>query len=106
VDYGLSVEPQNRREDEDGVGHMLRSSVLLHLEAIQARVSHSSLNTGGGAAWMVHVASSRRSGGSEAEDGRVDGVGCGAVEVRRKYPLIVVIYFLAHRSILVFWLSL
>jgi hypothetical protein len=33
VDYGLSVVPQNRREDEDSVGHVSRSSGLLRLEA-------------------------------------------------------------------------
>jgi hypothetical protein len=30
--------PQNRCEDEDGAGHMLRSSGLLRLKASQARV--------------------------------------------------------------------
>jgi hypothetical protein len=43
VGYSLSVAPQNRREDEDGVGHALRSSILLRLEASRARVSQSSL---------------------------------------------------------------
>jgi hypothetical protein len=33
----------------DGVGHMLRSSGLLHVEASLARVSQSGLKTGGGA---------------------------------------------------------
>jgi hypothetical protein len=33
---------------------------------------------------VVHVASSRRSHGSEAKDGWFDGVGCGAVEVKLK----------------------
>jgi hypothetical protein len=37
--YGLSLTPQNRREDEDDVGHALRSSGLLHLEASWAKVS-------------------------------------------------------------------
>jgi hypothetical protein len=31
VGYGLSVAPQNRREDEDGVGNASRCSGLLHL---------------------------------------------------------------------------
>jgi hypothetical protein len=39
---------------------------------------------------------------SEAKDGRFDGVVCGAVEVKPKYPSLVVIFLLAHRSILVF----
>jgi hypothetical protein len=38
VGYGLSVVPQNWREDEDGAGHASRSSVLLRLEASRARV--------------------------------------------------------------------
>jgi hypothetical protein len=76
VGYGLSVAPQNWQEDEDNVGHTLRSGDLLHLEASQA-----SLKTGAGAVRMVHVASSWRLRGSEAEDGRFDGIECGAVEV-------------------------
>jgi hypothetical protein len=58
--YGLSVMPQNRREDEDGMGHVSRSSGLLRVEASQARVSQSGLKTGGCAVRMVHVASSWR----------------------------------------------
>jgi hypothetical protein len=53
VGYGLSVAPQNQREDEDDAGHASRSSGLLHLEASWARVSQSSLKTGGGTMWMV-----------------------------------------------------
>jgi hypothetical protein len=37
--YGLSVAPQNLREDEDGVAHVSRSSGLLHLEASRAMLS-------------------------------------------------------------------
>jgi hypothetical protein len=48
VGFGLSVAPQNRRR-EVGVGHVSRSSDLLHLEASLARVSKSGLKTGGGA---------------------------------------------------------
>jgi hypothetical protein len=47
VGYGLSVAPQNRWEDEDGAGHASRSSSLLHLEVSWARISQSSLKTGG-----------------------------------------------------------
>ncbi len=47
--YGLSVAPQNRQENEDGMGHVSRSITLLHLEASRARVSQSALKTGGGA---------------------------------------------------------
>jgi hypothetical protein len=49
------------------------------------------------------MASSRRSRGSEAKDGRFDGVGCGTVEIRPNYPLLDVIFLLAHRGILVFY---
>jgi hypothetical protein len=58
VGYGLLIVPQNQREDEDDVRHTSGSSGLLCLEESQARVSQSSLKTSGGAAWMVHVASS------------------------------------------------
>jgi hypothetical protein len=51
---------------------------------------------------VVHVASSRRSCGCEAKDCRFDGVGCGAVEVGPNYPSLDVIFFFAHRGILVF----
>jgi hypothetical protein len=44
----LSVAPQNRRR-EVGVGHALRSSGLLRVEASLARVSQSGLKTGRGA---------------------------------------------------------
>jgi hypothetical protein len=46
--FGLSVAPQNRWREVD-VGHASRSSALLHVEASLARVSQSSLKTGGGA---------------------------------------------------------
>jgi hypothetical protein len=105
VDYSLSVAPQNRREDENGEENTLRSSGLLHLEASRARVSQSSLKTGGGVVWMVHVASSRRSHGSEATDGRFDGIGCGAVKVGPNYTSLDTIFLLAHRGILVIWSS-
>jgi hypothetical protein len=69
VGYGLSIAPQNRWEDEDGTEHASISSGLLCLEASRTRVSQSSLKTGGGTAWMVHMASSRRSREDEAKDG-------------------------------------
>jgi hypothetical protein len=47
--YSLSVAPQNQREDEDGAGHALGSSGLLHLKVSRARVSQFYLKTGGGA---------------------------------------------------------
>jgi hypothetical protein len=48
VGDGLSVVPKSRQES-DGVGHMSRSSGLLHVEASQARVFQSNLKTGEGA---------------------------------------------------------
>jgi hypothetical protein len=42
----LSVAPQNRRR-EDGMGHTSRSHGLLRQEASHARLSQSSLKTGG-----------------------------------------------------------
>jgi hypothetical protein len=36
--YDLSVVPQNRQKDEDGMRHVSRSSGLLHMEASQARI--------------------------------------------------------------------
>jgi hypothetical protein len=48
VGFGLSVAPQNRRR-EVGVGHVSRSSGLLHVEASLSMVSQSGLKTGGGA---------------------------------------------------------
>jgi hypothetical protein len=80
------VAPQNRREDENGVGHTLRYSDLLHLEVSWARISQSSLKTGEGTARMVHVASSQRLCGDEVEEGRVDVTGC----IRLFYPNFIV----------------
>jgi hypothetical protein len=42
------------------VGHTSRFSGLLHVEASHVRVSKYGIKTGGGAARMVHVASSWR----------------------------------------------
>jgi hypothetical protein len=77
--------------------HASRSNGWLRLEASHARISQSSLKTGGGVAWMVHVASSRRSRGDEAEDGRVDVMGC----IEFFYPNFVVFIVLDHKNGLV-----
>jgi hypothetical protein len=55
VGFGLSVALQNRQREVD-VGHTLRSSDLLHVEASLTRVFLSGLKTGGGAMMVVHVA--------------------------------------------------
>jgi hypothetical protein len=43
------VVPQNRWENEDGTGHALRSSGLLHVKASRASVFQSGIKIGGGA---------------------------------------------------------
>jgi hypothetical protein len=48
MSFGLSVALQNRRR-EVGVGHALRSSSLLDVEASLARIFQSGLKTGGDA---------------------------------------------------------
>jgi hypothetical protein len=48
VSFGLSVAPQSRRREID-VGHTLRFSGLLRVEANVARVSQSSVKTSGSA---------------------------------------------------------
>jgi hypothetical protein len=65
VDDDLSVTPQNRRM-EDGVGHAVRSSGLLCLEASHVRVFQSGIKTGGdvttgGAYGIITEVASRRS---------------------------------------------
>jgi hypothetical protein len=84
------------------VGHALRSSGLLHLEASLVRVSQFGLRNGGGAMRMVHVASSLRLRRVEAEDGWVDAMGC----IGPLYPNFAVFVVLDHRGILVFCLGL
>jgi hypothetical protein len=54
---GLSVAPQNRRE-EDGTGHALRTSGLLRLEVSRARVFQFSSKLVKERQWVVHMASS------------------------------------------------
>jgi hypothetical protein len=61
--------------DEDCVAHASRSIGLPHLEASWARFFQFGLKTGGGAMWMVHVASSQKACGVEAEDERVNAMG-------------------------------
>jgi hypothetical protein len=92
------VVQQNRWKDEHDVGHALRSSGLLDLEASWARLSQSGLETGGGAAQMVHMASSRRLHRVGAEDGQVDATGC----IGPFYPNFVVFFVLDPRGIVIF----
>jgi hypothetical protein len=97
VGYGLTVAPQNQREDEDDAGYASRSNGLLRLETSRVRVSQSILKIGGGPMWMVHVASSRRSRGDEAKDRRVDAMSC----IGLLYPNFIVFIVLGHKSSLV-----
>jgi hypothetical protein len=84
------------------VEHALRSSSLLRLEASRVRISQSCLKPDGGVVRMVHIASSWRSCGVEAEDGWVNAIGC----IGLFYPNFAVFAVLGHRVILVFWFSL
>jgi hypothetical protein len=44
---------------------------------------------------VVHVTSSQMLHQSEVKDGRSDGVGCGVVQVERKYASLYIIFLLA-----------
>jgi hypothetical protein len=78
------------------------SGGLLHHEANQAKVFSFASKLAKELRWVVHVASSWRSRGSEAKDGRFDSVGCGAVEIGPNYPSLDVFFLLDHMGILVF----
>jgi hypothetical protein len=73
------------------------SAGLLYYEASWARVSQSSLKTGGGAARMVHMALSRRSCGDKIEDRQVDANGY----IRLFYANFAVFIVLGHKGSLV-----
>jgi hypothetical protein len=71
----------------------------------------SSLKTGGGVAQMVHVASSWRSCGDEAKDGRVAAVSCIRLFaamgcIRLFYPNITIFIVLCLKGSLVISLSI
>jgi hypothetical protein len=55
-------------EDEDGMGHVSRSSGLLHEEVSRVRVFQFSLNLVVARRQVVHVESSQRLHRDEAED--------------------------------------
>jgi hypothetical protein len=84
--------------DEDGAGHTSRFNSLLRLEASQANISQSGLNTAECVARMVHEASSQRLCQNQVEDGWVDV----ASYVGPYYPDFSVFFVLALRNILVF----
>jgi hypothetical protein len=84
------------------MGYVSRSSGLLCLEASQTRVFQFASKLAEARRRVVHVASSRRSRGDEAEDGRVNVMGC----IRLLYPNFVILSILDPRGILVFCLDL
>jgi hypothetical protein len=102
ADYSLSVAPQNRRKDEDGVGHTSRSSDLFHMKASQVRVSQFGLKNGVGAARMVHVTSSWRLHRGQVKNGWFDATDY----VRPCYLCFVIFFVLGLRGVLVFYLNL
>jgi hypothetical protein len=79
------------------MGHVSRSSGLLHVEASLARVSQSGLKIGGGTMVGVHVAPSRRLRRRQAEDGWANATG----DVGPCYPTFVVFNVLGPRGIVV-----
>jgi hypothetical protein len=91
VGYGLLVAPQNQQE-EDGVGHALRSSGLLHREASRARVSQFASKLVEDRRQVVQVASMWGSRRDEAEDGWIIMTGC----IGLFYPNFAVFIVLGH----------
>jgi hypothetical protein len=83
VGYGLSVVPQNHMR-QDLASCFAWKQVRLGFFSFASKLAKERRR-------VVHVASSQRSRGSEVEDGWSDGVGCGAVEVRQKYPSLDII---------------
>jgi hypothetical protein len=86
----------------DDAGHASRSSGLLRLEASQDRVSQFASKLVEERRWVVHVALSQMSRDDEAEDGRVNAMGCIVIF----YPNFTIFVVLAPRGILVFWMGL
>jgi hypothetical protein len=91
------ITSQNRHENEDDAEHASRSSGLLRMKVSWARVSQSSLKTGGGATQMVPMTSSWRSHGDEVKNGWVDAMGC----IRLFSPNFTVFVVLGHKGTLV-----
>jgi hypothetical protein len=79
------------------VGHALRSSNLLHVEANLARVSQSGLKTAEARRQVLHVTPSRRLHRRQVKDEQVDAMGC----VGPCYPTFIVLNVLAPRGIIV-----
>jgi hypothetical protein len=75
VCYDLLVTSQNRRKDEDDVGHTSRFSSLFRVEVSQASVFESSIKTGGGVTRVVHVVPLWRLREDQVENEQVDATG-------------------------------
>jgi hypothetical protein len=84
------------------VGYTSRSSDLLRCEGSQTRVFQFVSKLAEERRRVVHVASSQRSCGDEAEDGRVDATDC----IGLFYPYFAVFIVLGSRGILVFSMGL
>jgi hypothetical protein len=75
-------------------GHTSTSGGLLHHEACRARVSSFASKLVEERRRMVHIASSWRSLEDEAEDGRVDAMGC----IGLFYPNFTIFIVLGHNG--------
>jgi hypothetical protein len=100
VGDGLLVTLQNWWE-EDGAGHTSRSNSLFRLES-RVRVFQFTSKLWEEQRWVVHVAASWRPCEDEAEDRRVDAMGC----IEFFYPYFTVFIVLDTMGILVFWMSI
>jgi hypothetical protein len=83
------------------VGHVSRSSGLLHVEASRARVFQSGLKIVGCATRMVYVTSLRRLRRGQVENVRIDMMGY----IRPYYPFFAIFFVLCPRCVLVFCLA-
>jgi hypothetical protein len=95
--YGLVIWASKLAPPFFGLGLKTKRAMIC-LDASWAWVSQFDLKTGGGTAWLMHVASWWRSCGDEAEDGRVHVMGC----IGLFCPNFVVFIILGPRGILVF----
>jgi hypothetical protein len=96
--YGLSVVPQNQREDGESAEHASKSNGFLHVEASWARVFQFSSKLVEMRQRVVHVAPSWRSREDQIEDGRVDATGY----IRLGYPYIAIFFVLCSTDIYLF----
>jgi hypothetical protein len=80
------------------VGHMLRSSGLLHVEASQARVFQSASRLAEARQRVMHVTPSQRLCRVQVEDGWINVTDC----VGPCYPCFAIFFLLGHMNIVVF----